>query len=72
MPIDSRRYPKDWTNLALTVKEAAGWRCKCCNRMTASLALRLLDEISDSLPVHTDPFYPRTIYRIRQEKPFFS
>ncbi len=32
MPIDSRRYPKDWTNLALKVKEAAGWRCECCSR----------------------------------------
>ena len=32
MPIDSKRYPDNWNSLALSVKEAAGWRCQCCNR----------------------------------------
>ncbi len=32
MPIDSKRYPKNWNSLALAVKEAAGWRCQCCGK----------------------------------------
>ncbi len=32
MPIDSRRYPKNWKALALSVKEAAGWKCQCCGK----------------------------------------
>jgi len=32
MPIDSKRYPKNWKELALSVKEAALWKCQCCNR----------------------------------------
>ncbi|MCT7996545.1 HNH endonuclease [Laspinema olomoucense] len=26
------RYPKDWQQIALTIKEKAGWRCSKCNR----------------------------------------
>ena len=25
MPIDAKRYPKNWKELALSVKEASGW-----------------------------------------------
>ena len=32
MPIDSKRYPKNWNSLALAVKEAAGWKCQCCGK----------------------------------------
>ena len=32
MTIDKKRYPDKWKELALSVKEAAGWRCQCCNR----------------------------------------
>ena len=32
MPIDSRRYPDNWKELALSVKEAAGWKCQCCGK----------------------------------------
>ena len=30
MPIDRSRYPVDWEEIALAVKEAAGWRCERC------------------------------------------
>ena len=33
MPIDAQRYPKNWNEIALSVKEAAGWRCQCCGRI---------------------------------------
>ncbi len=33
MPIDPLRYPKDWTELALKVKEAAEWKCQCCGHV---------------------------------------
>ncbi|MCT7963904.1 HNH endonuclease [Laspinema sp. D1] len=26
------RYPKDWQQIALTIKDQAGWRCSKCNR----------------------------------------
>ena len=32
MPIDAKRYPKNWQEIALSVKEAAGWRCECCGK----------------------------------------
>ncbi|MGK7897865.1 MAG: hypothetical protein AB4372_30670 [Xenococcus sp. (in: cyanobacteria)] len=32
MPIDLTRYPDNWTDLALKVKEAAGWCCSCCGK----------------------------------------
>jgi hypothetical protein len=30
MPMDSKRYPDNWSEIALSVKEAAGWRCSRC------------------------------------------
>ena len=30
MPIDRRKYPVDWEEIALAVKEAAGWKCEWC------------------------------------------
>ncbi len=32
MPIDLKRYPDNWNELALSVKEAAGWRCEGCGK----------------------------------------
>ncbi len=32
MPIDSKRYPKNWKEISLSVKEASGWRCECCGK----------------------------------------
>ncbi|MFC7261518.1 hypothetical protein [Streptomyces lutosisoli] len=36
-PENKNRYPSNWTDIALAVKEAAGWRCACtgqCGRGT--------------------------------------
>lgn len=33
MPIDPKRYPKNWNQIATSVKEAAGWRCQHCQRL---------------------------------------
>jgi len=30
MPVDWSRYPENWTEIALAVKEAADWRCQRC------------------------------------------
>lgn len=30
MPVDWSRYPPDWKQIALAVKEAAGWVCQDC------------------------------------------
>jgi hypothetical protein len=32
MPIDRQRYPENWSDIALSVKEAAGWRCRRCSK----------------------------------------
>ncbi len=29
---DKKRYPDNWQELALSVKETANWKCQCCNR----------------------------------------
>ena len=36
MPIDRKRYPFNWSDIALYVKEAASWGCRHCR----SLCLR--------------------------------
>ena len=30
MPMERDRYPKNWREIALEVKNAAGWRCQAC------------------------------------------
>jgi hypothetical protein len=32
MPIDRQRYPDNWSDIALAVKEAVGWRCRHCGK----------------------------------------
>jgi 5-methylcytosine-specific restriction endonuclease McrA len=32
MPIDRQRYPDNWSDIALLVKEAALWRCRHCSK----------------------------------------
>lgn len=32
MPLDLTRYPDNWTDLTLQVKETADWRCSCCGK----------------------------------------
>jgi predicted HNH restriction endonuclease len=32
MPMDSSRYPDNWSEIAFKVKEKAGWRCSRCDR----------------------------------------
>lgn len=30
MPMDRKRYPKDWKQIAFEVKQEAGWKCEEC------------------------------------------
>ena len=32
MPMDRKRYPPDWRNIARSVKDSAGWRCQKCGK----------------------------------------
>lgn len=32
MPMDKGRYPANWKQIALAVKEAAGWKCQGCGK----------------------------------------
>ena len=32
MPMQRELYPDDWEEIALAVKEDAGWRCECCGK----------------------------------------
>lgn len=32
MPVDTCLYPDNWKELALSVKQAAKWRCQCCGK----------------------------------------
>ena len=32
MPMERRRYPRDWDEIAFRVKEEAGWRCQVCGK----------------------------------------
>jgi hypothetical protein len=30
VPVDRTRYPDNWTQIALAIKEGCGWVCQCC------------------------------------------
>ena len=32
MPMDKKRYPKNWREIATAVKDAAGWKCQQCGK----------------------------------------
>lgn len=32
MPMDRKRYPANWKEIAFLVKEDADWKCECCGR----------------------------------------
>ena len=32
MPMDRKRYPKDWRRIAARVKEEADWKCEVCGK----------------------------------------
>lgn len=32
MPMDKKRYPKNWHEIATAVKDAAGWKCQQCGK----------------------------------------
>ena len=32
MPVNPNLYPKNWKDIALSVKEAAQWQCQCCGK----------------------------------------
>ncbi|MDJ0903593.1 MAG: HNH endonuclease [Xenococcus sp. MO_188.B8] len=32
MPIDSKRYPDNWKELALSVKKLVNYECQCCGK----------------------------------------
>lgn len=32
MPMDRTKYPDNWDEIAVAVKEAAGWRCEKCGK----------------------------------------
>lgn len=32
MPMDRTKYPDDWDEIAVAIKEAAGWRCEKCGK----------------------------------------
>lgn len=32
MPMDRRLYPANWDEIARGIKDAAGWKCQCCDK----------------------------------------
>lgn len=63
MPIDQQRYPSDWNQIALSVKEASGWRCQHCQRFCLrpgekSSSLKRSEWTKATLSVHHANFTP--------------
>lgn len=51
MPMQRERYPANWKEIALEVKEAAGWRCAACGRKCREPGEKL-DTHKRTLTVH--------------------
>lgn len=32
MPMDKKRYPQNWKEIAYQIKEEAGWKCQSCGK----------------------------------------
>lgn len=32
MPVDWLKYPEDWKQIAISVKDATGWKCQVCGK----------------------------------------
>ena len=32
MPMDHKRYPKEWKLISKSIKDAAGWKCQKCGK----------------------------------------
>lgn len=41
MPFDKSRYPKNWPQISLARREAAGWRCEWCKAPHAERVVRV-------------------------------
>lgn len=51
MPMDRKRYPANWKEIALEVKAAAGWRCAGCGKKCREPGEKL-DTHQRTLTVH--------------------
>lgn len=51
MPMDRARYPDNWEEIAMVVKNLAGWRCACCGLQCRRPGERL-DTHKRTLTVH--------------------
>lgn len=51
MPMEKERYPANWKQLALSVKEAAGWCCTACGKQCRKPGEKL-DSHKRTLTVH--------------------
>ena len=51
MPMDKSRYPANWKQIAMAVKEAAGWTCQACGKQCRKPGEKL-DTHRRTLTVH--------------------
>lgn len=51
MPMDRKRYPANWKEIALEVKASAGWRCAGCGKKCREPGEKL-DTHQRTLTVH--------------------
>ena len=59
MPIDRQRYPNNWSDIALSIKEAASWRCRHCGKQ----CLRPGDQIQRFNQIRTSDHNPHRASR---------
>lgn len=62
MPMDKSRYPKNWDEIAMRVKEKAGWTCKQCKlkclQPDSLVVLSKSDRAKLTLTVHHADYTP--------------
>lgn len=44
MAFDPKRYPPDWKNISLRIKERAGWKCEICGAPHGAYILRSTED----------------------------
>jgi hypothetical protein len=45
MPTEAHRYPSDWPQLSISIREAAGWACEDCGKLCRVPKEKLTDYI---------------------------
>ena len=65
MPMDRSKYPKNWEEISLSIRERAGWVCEWCGVEHNAIITRHIEDSSQFLYIREDGYYTPDGDRVR-------